>query len=167
MDSLSAENYQILEQGILLLESISNESYERKHANMDASIGGHFRHILEHYELFWEGLKTGHIDYDNRKRNRELETDRMFAISALNDSRSRFQNETFSLDSLTISQNNNPMEEVSVVQSSVNRELKFLVSHTVHHYAIISILVKLDGGAIPEGFGFSPATLFAKAVEKN
>ncbi|MBM9592127.1 DinB family protein [Leptospira sp. 201903075] len=167
MDSLSAENCQILEQGILLLESISNESYERKHEPMDASIGEHFRHILEHYELFWEGLKTGHIDYDNRKRNPKLESDRLFAITSLFDCTAKFQNESFSLETLTISQNNNPKESVPMILSSLNRELKFLVSHTVHHYAIISILVKLDGGNLPEGFGFSPSTLFAKTAERT
>ncbi|TGL40993.1 DinB family protein [Leptospira perdikensis] len=164
MNPYSSENCQILEQGILLLESISNESYERKFEVMDASIGGHFRHILEHYDLFWEGLKTGHIDYDNRKRNPKLETDRLYAISSLLDCTSKFQKETFSSESVVISQNYNPWESVPMIPSSINRELKFLVSHTVHHYAIVSILVKLDGGTLPNGFGFSPATLFAKAT---
>lgn len=165
MNPLFAENCQILEQGIYLLESISNDRYTQKQQNMDASIGGHFRHILEHYELFWEGLKLGHIDYDKRKRNPELETNRLFALESMMGYASKFQEETFYLESLTISQNYNPKNPIPIIKSNLARELMFLVSHTVHHYAIISILVKLDGGVVPEGFGFSPATLFAKITE--
>jgi len=115
--------------------------------------------------LFWEGLKSGHIDYDKRKRNPELETNRLFALESMLGYASKFQEETFFLEFLNISQNYNPKEPVPVVTSNLTRELMFLVSHTVHHYAIISILVKLDGGVVPEGFGFSPATLFAKITE--
>lgn len=165
MNPLFAENYQILEQGIYLLESISNDRYTQKKQDMDASIGGHFRHILEHYELFWEGLKSGHIDYDNRKRNPELETNRLFALDSMMGYASKFQEETFNLEPLTISQNYNPKNPIPIVTSNLTRELMFLISHTVHHYAIISILVKLDGGEVSEGFGFSPATLFAKVIE--
>ncbi|WP_040506406.1 DinB family protein [Leptospira wolbachii] len=166
MNPLSAENHQILEQGIHLLKSISNESYTQRQQNMDASIGEHFRHILEHYELFWEGIKVGHIDYDNRKRNPELEVNRLFAIESMMGYASKFNEETFYLEPLTISQNYNPKKPVPIVTSNLTRELMFLVSHTVHHYAIISILVKLDGGVVPNGFGFSPATLYAKVIDR-
>lgn len=166
MNPLFAENSLILEQGIQLLESISNESYSQKRQNMDASIGEHVRHILEHYELFWEGIKLGHIDYDNRKRNPELESNRLFAVQSMIAYVSKFQNQTLTLEPLTISQNYHPNQPIPIVISNMTRELMFLISHTVHHYAIISILVKLDGGFVPKGFGFSPATLFAKVIER-
>lgn len=165
MDPNYAENYQILQQGIYLLESISNESYKLKQGILESSIGEHFRHIIEHYELFWNGMPNGHIDYDQRKRNPLLETDRLFAIESMKQFVSLFQTQIFEQKNISISQNYNPTENIPAILSNTNRELLFLLSHTVHHYAIISILVKLDGGIVSDGFGFSPATLFAKAKQ--
>jgi hypothetical protein len=39
------------------------------------------------------------------------------------------------------------------------RELEFLLSHTVHHYAIVAILCRLQGIAVDDGFGVAPSTL--------
>lgn len=162
MDPIIAENLQILQQGIFLLESITNERYKQKQEILTSSIGEHFRHIIEHYELFWNGLNVGHIDYDKRNRNPRLETDRLFAIESMEQYVSLFQTQNLKPEKISISQNYNPNENVPIIPSYTNRELQFLLSHTVHHYAIISILVKLDGGVVSKEFGFSPATLFAK-----
>jgi uncharacterized damage-inducible protein DinB len=43
--------------------------------------------------------------------------------------------------------------------STLGRELHFLFSHTVHHYALIAAQLRQIGLPIPEGFGISPATL--------
>lgn len=42
--------------------------------------------------------------------------------------------------------------------TSVGRELRFLLSHTVHHCALIAILLSLRGGEVPNGFGIAPST---------
>ena len=46
------------------------------------SAGGHLRHILEFYECFLDGFTAGVVDYDARKRNREVETERGAALAA-------------------------------------------------------------------------------------
>lgn len=45
------------------------------------------------------------------------------------------------------------------VASSVGRELAFVLSHTIHHNAIISAMVKTLGGWLPDHFGYAPATI--------
>ena len=42
--------------------------------------------------------------------------------------------------------------------STLARELAFVVSHTIHHQAIIGVLLAIDGFAVPEQFGHSPST---------
>ena len=42
--------------------------------------------------------------------------------------------------------------------SSVERELQFLSSHTVHHYALIAVILRLNGVQPEEGFGVAPST---------
>ena len=44
------------------------------------------------------------------------------------------------------------------ISSSFIRELIFTSSHTVHHYALISVLAKLQGAKIQSGVGVAPAT---------
>ena len=46
-------------------------------------------------------------------------------------------------------------------QSSLQRELQFLVSHSVHHYALIRELLRQSGFDAGEGFGVAPSTLAA------
>jgi hypothetical protein len=44
-------------------------------------------------------------------------------------------------------------------QSSVTRELQALLSHTVHHYALIALMLQLNGFEVPEELGVAPSTL--------
>ena len=43
--------------------------------------------------------------------------------------------------------------------STVARELRFLVSHTVHHYALIAMVLRGHGLDPGEEFGVAPSTL--------
>src|SRR4051794_41123990 len=78
--SLIAENVAVLLQGVDLLEALAPEIYERD-GRFDArsGIGTHFRHCIEFYSAFLEGLRTDRIDYNARTRDRRLERDSRFA----------------------------------------------------------------------------------------
>ena len=52
-----------------------------------------------------------------------------------------------------------PAETVMWGGSSVVRELEFLLSHTVHHYALIGVICQLGGHKLPKDFGMAPSTL--------
>ncbi len=51
-----------------------------------------------------------------------------------------------------------PSGDVLTGWSTLARELAFVVSHTIHHQAMIGVLLSLHGLAVPERFGHSPAT---------
>ncbi|MFW6292999.1 MAG: hypothetical protein ACOC7V_11860 [Spirochaetota bacterium] len=40
--------------------------------------------------------------------------------------------------------------------STVERELAMLASHTVHHYAIIALILRIQDVPVPEEFGVAP-----------
>jgi uncharacterized damage-inducible protein DinB len=50
-------------------------------------------------------------------------------------------------------------------QSSVGRELQHLINHTVHHYAFVALILRLQGVAIEDDFGVAPSTLQAQVKE--
>ena len=43
--------------------------------------------------------------------------------------------------------------------STLGRELLFLLSHTIHHYALIDLLLREEGFEVPPDFGMAPSTL--------
>lgn len=43
--------------------------------------------------------------------------------------------------------------------SSLKRELQFLLSHTIHHYSLIALALRLQGFEPGAAFGVAPSTL--------
>ncbi|MBL0953363.1 MAG: DinB family protein [Leptospira sp.] len=166
MSSWGNDNGILLQQGITLLASLSDRLYLQKQNNSESSVGEHIRHVIEHYQMFLEGIQIGHIDYDKRKRDLSLEVDRILAINRLQELFTFFETKYLPLGQVLISQNYNPDAPTPIVTSTIERELLFLVSHTVHHYAIIALVLKDEEGVIPPYFGYSPATLYAKLQSK-
>jgi uncharacterized damage-inducible protein DinB len=44
------------------------------------------------------------------------------------------------------------------VRSTLARELLFVISHTIHHQALIAVLLSAAGRTVPEAFGLAPST---------
>src|SRR6266508_3374059 len=73
---------EVLRQGESLLNSLSDEDYTRKlPAVFGSTVGGHYRHCLDHFQSLLRGLDAYEINYDNRERNCRIEDDRAFALS--------------------------------------------------------------------------------------
>ena len=53
----------------------------------DASIGAHYPHSLEHFQLMFEAVQQPGIDYDSRARDGALENERLLALSLTRDFR--------------------------------------------------------------------------------
>jgi hypothetical protein len=148
-----AGNRVLLQQGLALLENLSDAQYAR--------VGPHYRHALDHYLAFFRGLGDARVDYDARERDEGLERSRdtareatrrcLAALDALEGAAERplqVQMETEA-----------GAARADWRASSAGRELQFLCSHTVHHYALIKLL--LPDLAHPAGadFGVAPSTL--------
>jgi uncharacterized damage-inducible protein DinB len=131
------------------------------------SVGAHFRHVLDHYLAFIHGLREGRIDYDRRDRDPEIEADFHAACAAAE----RIEAALRGLPVATIQAR--ILVNVAVAteahgetlweSSTVQRELAFLLSHTVHHYALISLHARRYGVELGEDFGVAPSTLEYRA----
>lgn len=154
------DNIQALRQGIDLLGTLSPERYVRKTpACYNSSAGGHLRHVIEHYLGFLQGTETGEIDYEARARDPLIENDPAYATAQLEAIGERL-GLIVGDRVLRVRAESAPSESPPVWGvSSVGRELEFLLSHTVHHYALIGVICRLAGDALPEDFGMAPSTL--------
>ena len=103
-----------------------------------------------------QGLETGLIDYDRRARDVRIERDRYYAQNRIAATMAAMQGLMPDL-SATVLQARQDSPHWAV--TSLERELQFLLSHTVHHYALIALLLRAQGIEPGKEFGVAPSTL--------
>ena len=127
----------------------------------NSTTGEHFRHNIDFYHCFFKGIQQSVIDYDQRDRDTLVENNKQLAIEQMEELIGQL--DAFQLSecksSIDIIQNDDLGKEFRRCQSSVERELMFLVSHTVHHYAIIALLLRSQGLHLDSNFGKAPSTI--------
>ena len=73
---------EVLHQGESLLNSLRDGEYTRKLPTaFGSTVGGHYRHCLDHFQSLLQGLDADEINYDHRDRNPRIENDRNFALA--------------------------------------------------------------------------------------
>jgi len=152
---LAEPNVRVLAQGAELIRRLDDATYR-------TAIGPQVRHCLDFYGSFLRGLATGRVDYDARERDPLVESSRRIALE-------RHLYVVGALRELEPASAAAPLlvrAEAAVLApgepewcaSSVRRELAFLLSHTVHHQAIMAEMLRARGRACPHGFGVAPST---------
>lgn len=160
---------EILRQGEALLGTLDDERYTRKLPEVfNSTIGGHYRHCLDHFQCLLDGIMHGEVNYDDRQRDPRIEHNRRFALDAT--SRLREACEKIPPVSLEL-----PMQVVSTVNydgspalssaSSFGRELIYAVAHAIHHYALLAVMCQKLRIRVPDGFGIAPSTLQQRAAQ--
>jgi uncharacterized damage-inducible protein DinB len=162
MDSLVEDNIVCLRQGLRLLAQLSPELYTAcSDSALNSTVGAHFRHNIDHYECFLNGIATGQTDYDHRERGEAVETQPDAAIERMQQIIERIGQ--MSSDEiarpLDVKMDSGSEMAEPWCQSTVRRELQFLVSHTVHHYALIAVICRANGVTPEPEFGVAPSTL--------
>jgi hypothetical protein len=158
---LVLSNLGLLDQAAELLGRVPDPAYRDGSAEAKP-VGPHFRHVLEHYSCFLDGYRSGRVDYDARAREAELETRRETALERVGEL-------ARGLRGVDQSRLEDPLEirlecglggeDQQWSRSTVRRELQFLLSHTIHHYALIGLLLARLGIDPGETFGVAPSTL--------
>jgi hypothetical protein len=170
MDSRSnivVANLRVLEQGRELVASLPDSAFAGE-GGASKPVGPHFRHVLEHYSCFFDGFDRAEIDaiavidYDSRARESALETDRGVAAARID----QLIASLIGLDGAHLDRQARARLESGLGEdadqwsrTSVRRELHFLLSHTVHHYALIGLLLAQRGIDAGSEFGVAPSTI--------
>lgn len=165
IDAVVNGNIEALDDGVELILALTDTQYitiVEEYAS--SSIGQHLRHVVDMFMAVLVGGKLNKIDYNLRRRGALIETDRKQALVELADIRQLMKSlsveglddEGARIQVLT-EVSSKEMKSVNV-ESTLVRELIFVGSHAVHHYALIGILAKLQGVPVKNGFGVAPAT---------
>ncbi|MGC9451484.1 MAG: DinB family protein [Oceanipulchritudo sp.] len=147
------------------MKSLPPETYRRICPEVfNSTIGGHIRHNLDHYQALMRGEEKGEVDYDNREREARVETDPALAVAEMEKLRDR-------LEGLAGADLDRPLRVrmddgggSAWSRTTLRRELQFLLSHSIHHYAlVVSIATRFGITRFPEGFGVAPSTIHYRA----
>jgi uncharacterized damage-inducible protein DinB len=164
MDTLPpvlAANLHCLDQAIELLGRLPQSAFASDETRHAKTVGPHLRHVLDHYSSFLAGLPSFRLDYDARERDPRLESEIGFATERLREIAGSLTLVDLELLEMPVEirlEAGGPEEE-QWSRSTVRRELQFLLSHTVHHFALIGVLLERHGVEVPADFGVAPSTL--------
>ena len=132
-----------------------------------ASIGQHVRHIIELFQSLETGYESGIVDYEARKRDKEIETNKTLAVSLLKDiyNRSARVNKELTLRNCYSGEEGEQAE----IRTNYEREIAYNLEHTIHHMALIRVaMISLCDITLPETFGVAPSTTkYRKNVHRN
>jgi hypothetical protein len=152
-----------LQQGETLLAGISDDIYTQKvPVAFNASIGGHYRHCLDHFRSLLDSARDGDLNYDHRERDTLVEKDRFAAMNATRQLLEGFErlDAIFLMRPLAVTCKTSYAANGSQVSpSTIGREIMYSVAHAVHHYALIGVMGGIMGLQMPRGFGVAPSTL--------
>jgi uncharacterized damage-inducible protein DinB len=124
------------------------------------SIGEHVRHCLDHVSILLRADELQTLSYDHRQRGTAVETDPRDAVACIRLLQDAI--EAWAMRSL-----DEPIRVACMLStegdavigwSTLARELAFVVSHTIHHQAMIGLLLATRGYAVPNRFGHAPST---------
>jgi hypothetical protein len=142
-----------------VLNKLTDEEYTQQSKILfNATIGQHVRHVIELFQCLQNGYDEGVVNYEKRKRDYRIETDKEFAAMLL---RRIFGN----LDKpnkrivLEAEDYNETMETVTI-PSNYYREIAYNLEHTIHHMALIRVGInEVSSIMIPDEFGVAYSTI--------
>jgi uncharacterized damage-inducible protein DinB len=163
VEFLAGQCIAVLNQGIELIKNLDDDQFTRCTDSGNGSIGAHFRHVIDFVDRFLNGVETGRIDYNLRDRDLMIEKNRNSAVVALANLTRKLEN----LDEKEIDQSlllhlergNFVSEDAAWCETSLLRELEFVQSHALHHFALIAAKLDVRGIPVPDHFGVAPSTL--------
>lgn len=138
-----------------LLSQLSNQDYAEPCLELsNSSIGQHTRHIIELFQCLENQYESGIVNYDNRLRDFQIETDISFAQNAINEVLNSIDKPNKSL--ILIQKIDCTIE----IETNYNRELLYNLEHCIHHQALIKVaILKMNHLEIDENFGVARSTI--------
>ncbi len=146
------------------IEQLKNEDYTRPSLLLNnSSIGNHTRHVIELFQCLLHGYKSGFVNYDNRKRDIKIETEKLFAQTQIAEiiAQLNLPNKNMVLEGKFCETNN----EIISVETNFFREILYNIEHSIHHMALIRIgVTEISNITLPENFGVAASTIQHKKL---
>lgn len=132
-------------------------------------VGAHLRHVIEHFEALLFPAVPGVVDYDARARDAELERSPLIAerrLERLREALSHGGGASLTTAVQVHGQAGLGGEFHFSVPSTLGRELVFVASHAIHHFALLQAHCKQHGVPTGETFGKAPGTVAHERAQR-
>ena len=152
-----------LQQLKILLEQINATDYAKPSQPLsNSTIGQHTRHIIEMFLCLTNEYQSGRVNYDQRERNYQIDTDPKFASIQINKILSIIKQPD---KDLILEQEG--FGETIIIKTNYYRELVYNLEHCIHHQAMIKIATLLNmNNQIDPDFGVAFSTIaYRKSIQ--
>jgi uncharacterized damage-inducible protein DinB len=143
-----------------LIRTLPAEAYRDSPSPASGSIGEHVRHCLNHARALLASASDGELTYDARHRGTRVEVEPELAAGECE----RLCLDLQQLDNTTLERpirlhtlTHRDMSPTRV-GTTLGREIVFVIQHTIHHCAVIAVLLDRVGITVPRDFGYAPST---------
>lgn len=146
------------------LEQLTPAQYKApSNVLFNATIGQHVRHIIELFIELNKGYESGVVNYEKRKRDYSIETDKEIASALLREIYQQLDKADKCL--LLESNYDEHSDETIIVETNYIREVVYNLEHTVHHMALIRVgITEVSNIMLPEGYGVASSTVKYRKV---
>ncbi len=141
------------------LGELSPEEYTQPSTILfNATIGQHTRHLIELFIELEKGYESGVVNYEKRKRDYRIETDKEAAIDLL---RTIYLQLSKPDKNLVLDANyDEHLNACMHISTNYYRELLYNLEHTVHHMALIRVGInEVSSVDVPEEYGVASSTI--------
>lgn len=141
------------------LGQLTNDEYIQPSKTLfNASIGQHVRHIIELFLCLEKGYESGIVNYEKRKRDYQIETNKELAVQLLKDIYHRLERPN--IDLVMEAEDYEEKEAVVSIPSNYYREIAYNLEHTIHHMALIRVGInEVSSIKLPQEFGVAYSTI--------
>jgi hypothetical protein len=141
------------------LNQLSQEEYSQPCKTLfNNTIGQHVRHIIELFQCLEKGYDSGVVNYEKRKRDTAIESDKELASRLMLEIHGGLSKENKAL-TLEASYDDHTTEPI-LFDTNYNREIAYNLEHTIHHMALIRVGInEISSIELPEDFGVASSTV--------
>lgn len=141
------------------LHQLTVEQYVQPCTNLSGNtVGQHVRHIIEMFQCLEEGYHTGELDYEKRKREKKIETEKDFALAILPILLQQIGKVNKEIQLLVYCDELDSVPEQ--IATNYFREIAYNLEHTIHHMALIRVgLRELGDLVIDDSYGVANSTI--------
>lgn len=141
------------------LQQLSQQEYIQPcNTLFNNTIGQHVRHIIELFQCLEKGYDDGTVNYEKRKRDTVIETDKILASSLLTDIYKGLNkpNRELQLEATYDEHSDQPIN----ISTNYHREIAYNLEHTIHHMALIRVgITEVSAISLPDDFGVASSTV--------
>ncbi|MBS1947867.1 MAG: DinB family protein [Bacteroidetes bacterium] len=141
------------------LRQLSDQEYVQPCASLfKNTIGQHVRHIIELFQCLESGYEGGIVNYEKRKRDALIETDKKVAEKMLCQIFCQLNKPNKEL-SLEACYDDSVSGQLSIA-TNYYREVAYNLEHAIHHMALIRTGInEVSKISLPEEFGVAVSTI--------